>query len=193
MHNAPSLDTPKPASIWHPALQQSLFRRLMDAFAYPGRILPLPALNAGETLVAVLATLVDGSVSLADPAGLLVDEEWSRLEAQRAVPEAARFVAARGEASADFTPALGSLENPHMGATLLLQVTALGEGQPLRLTGPGVDGKTLLRVSGLNPAWLERRREWNAGFPMGVDLLLLAPNHVAALPRSCQINLQGDA
>lgn len=182
-------ETSRPAPVWTPSQQQTMFRRLMDAFAYPGRIQALPGARADETLLGVLATLVDGSVTLADPDGLLPAADWSRLEAGRAMPEQARFVLLQGDSAPAFTPALGSLESPETGATLLLRVAALGEGLPLRIGGPGVDGERLLRVGGLDPAWLDRRESWNAGFPMGVDLLLLAPTRAAALPRSSRVSV----
>lgn len=186
-------DTPLLEPVWTPALQQTIFRRLMDAFAYPGRIQALPGERADEMLLGVLATLVDGSVTLADPHGLLPAADWSRLEARRAAPEQARFVLVRGDSAPAFTPALGSLESPETGATLLLRVAALGEGLPLCIGGPGVDGERLLRVGGLDPAWLERRESWNNGFPMGVDLLLLGPTRTAALPRSSRVRVEGAA
>lgn len=191
--NEPRIESPQLAPFWTPMGQQSIFRRLMEAFAYPGRVQVLPGACAGETLLGVLATLVDGSVTLADPDHLLPAEEWSRLEARRGAPEQARFVLVRGDSAPVFAPALGSLESPEAGATLLLRVAALGEGLPLRISGPGVDGEELLSVSGLHPAWLDRRESWNAGFPMGVDLLLIGPAQASALPRSSRVRLPGAA
>lgn len=180
------------AEIWSPLTQQRVFRRLMEAFAYPGRIRVLCKEGCDDALRAVLATLADAGTGLADPAGLLAADDWRRLAARRVPPEHAAFVVLRGDAVADFQPALGTLESPEGGATLVLRVATLGQGSRLRLNGPGIDGESVLEVTGLNAAWLRRREAWNSGFPMGVDLLLVDDRHVAALPRAIRIRNTGE-
>lgn len=177
--------------IWHPATQQRIFRRLMIAFAYPGRVQPLCA-ESRDALRAVLATLVDAEVGLADPKGLVAVDDWHRLEARRAAPEQANFIVACGDATPDFQPALGTLESPELGATLVLRVAALGHGKALHLSGPGIHGESVLEVGGLNAAWLSRRETWNGAFPVGVDMILVDDCRAAALPRTTRILIKGD-
>jgi alpha-D-ribose 1-methylphosphonate 5-triphosphate synthase subunit PhnH len=45
-----------------------------------------------------------------------------------------------------------------------------------------------IAVQGLNSAWFELREGWNASFPMGVDIVLLAGKQVMALPRTTRIS-----
>lgn len=181
---------------WQPPAQQAAFRRLMRAFSCPGRIETLCD-DAGRdprggALLRVLATLVDAEVSLADPDGLLDAQLLTLLEARMRAAEQAQFVVARADRAPQFAPALGSLESPEQGATLILLVERLGEGGALHLSGPGVDGSTSLPVRGLDPGWLAARANWNAGFPLGVDLILVDAQHVAALPRTTRIQCKGE-
>lgn len=183
---------PRPDALWawHPPRQQRAFRVLMNACAYPGRVLPLA--ESGEDAQALLmATLLDGATTLADTTDSLRDDDWRRLGVQRASVEAAAFVLTCGQTSLGTTPALGSLENPEHGATLIVQAHALGEGSALLLRGPGISAQTRLLVRGVDPRWWSDRAQWNAGFPLGVDMVVLAGAHVVALPRTTLIEPEG--
>ncbi|HPB91181.1 MAG TPA: phosphonate C-P lyase system protein PhnH [Rugosibacter sp.] len=173
-------------NVWQAHTQQRLFRRLLEAFSYPGRL--LDATDSGTTArLAILATLLDGEVNLADPHGLITPEDRRRLMASAAAPEQARFVVADAARVPNFTPALGSLESPEFGATLLLEVEQLGAGSPLLLTGPGIASQKQLAVHGLHPDWIARRADWVSAYPLGVDIILCDAKHFAALPRTTQI------
>lgn len=177
-------------AIWQPLTQQRAFRALMRAFAYPGR--PAALDDTGTTaLTAVLATLLDGEASLADPHGLVNEADWPRLEARRAAPETADFVVLDGARAPDFAPRLGTLESPEKGATLILQLAALGAGdgvdKALRLTGPGIAETAQLAVTGLHSAWLAARRDWCAACPLGVDFILVDGQQAVCLPRTTHI------
>lgn len=177
--------------VWQPALQQRVFRRLLDCFAYPGRIAP-----SGDTdrapLVTVLATLLDGETSLADPHRLIAAADWPKLQARPDSADSAAFVVADGTRAPDFSPQLGTLESPERGATVVLTVTALGEGQRLRLSGAGIDGHTELAVSGWHPGWIGARADWVAAFPLGVDIVLCDGARFTALPRTTHIETEID-
>jgi alpha-D-ribose 1-methylphosphonate 5-triphosphate synthase subunit PhnH len=180
--------------LWHPLAQQRIFRRLMDACAYPGRLADLSDAGA-KALSAVLATLLDGEVSLADPDDLVAESDWPRLEARRATPEVADFIVCDGaiapKTAPAFSPRLGTLENPERSATLILRVAKLGgdesRGMRLILSGPGIEGTQTLSVDGLAPAWLSARAAWAAVFPLGVDYILVDRERAAFLPRTTQI------
>jgi alpha-D-ribose 1-methylphosphonate 5-triphosphate synthase subunit PhnH len=101
-------------------------------------------------------------------------------------PRLARFALI---AKAEVMPELsrfdrGTDESPDRSATLVVQVSALTAGQGRRLSGPGIDGETLLEVAGLPSRFWSWRRENHALFPRGVDLLLTAGRHLTALPRT---------
>lgn len=179
-------------SIWSAATQQRIFRQLMNAFSYPGRIYDLHELQQEscdeDLLIGILATLLDSTTSLSDPTGMLQADDWSRLQAVHAEAENAEIIVYPGAAPVDIQPCLGTLENPDQGATLILRVSSLGKGRNLDISGPGVVGKISLFSEGLNPSWLSMHKQWNAQFPLGVDYLLLDQSKIAALPRTTRIH-----
>lgn len=178
--------------IWQPAMQQRVFRRLLDCFAYPGRVAGIED-TGRKALVAVLATLLDGEAALADPHGLLTPADWPKLEACAAGSESAQFVVADGSRAPDFTPPLGTLASPELGATLVLRVQTLGQGPVLHLTGPGISGETRLKVTGLAACWIAARAEWTSAFPLGVDIVLCDDSRIAALPRTTRVSIEDAA
>jgi len=180
--------------LWQPLVQQKTFRRLMEACAFPGRLADLSDTGT-QALTSVLATLLDGEVSLADPDGLVASEDWRRLEAHRRGPDKADFIVCDGAQGPAFTPCLGTLESPERSATLIIRVAGLangahevkGAGIPLLLSGPGIEHTQTLTVEGLAPAWLTAREIWVAAFPLGVDCLLVDAQRAAFLPRTTRI------
>jgi alpha-D-ribose 1-methylphosphonate 5-triphosphate synthase subunit PhnH len=172
-----------------PETQQRVFRELAAAFSRPGEVRDLGALIGGaDGRRAVLAVLMDGEVTLADPHQQVAAADWPMLQAEPGPVEASRYVAVSGREPADIQPALGTLESPEFGATLLVAVERLGEGpMALEVSGPGVRGTRQLSLSGLNAAWVLRRAEWTAAFPLGVDMILMDERRVAALPRTARL------
>ena len=175
--------------VWQPNLHQAVFRQLLDAYSRPGALHDLsPWINTLPALRVVLATLMDQETSLADPHGLIAATDWPLLQVRRDQAESANTVVADGHCAPDFEPALGSLDRPEFGASLLLLVDTLGSGpQSLRISGPGVDGERTLLLTGLHPDWLHRRESWVASFPLGVDLLLVDAHRIVALPRTSRV------
>lgn len=177
-------------SDWTPAPQQAAFRQVMNCFAYPGRVSVLET-EAEHALPLVLATLVDREVSLADPQALLDEDEHRRLGAHLASPEKAQFVVCQGQCPPDFLPALGSLENPEQGATLILIADSFAAGVRVHLSGPGIPDETAVCMQGIDPTWWQKREQWNSGFPMGVDMIVVAGRQVLGLPRTTRLTAKG--
>jgi len=185
----------KTESIWQADVQQRVFRELVEAFSRPGDARDLSACVDGtRAQTAVLATLMDGETTLADPHERIAEADWPLLQARRGTVENARYVVVGANRAPDFQPTLGSLESPEFGATLLIEVSAIGQGElSLELAGPGVDGRRALRLTGLHPDWLARRADWVGGFPLGVDLLLSDATRIVALPRTTRIRISAEA
>lgn len=179
----------KTEHIWQADGQQRVFRELVEAFSRPGDVRDLtPWLDGATAQRAVLATLMDGETTLADPHARIAAADWPLLQARRDTTETARYVVADGRRAPDFQPALGTLESPESGATLLIEVEAVGSGPlALELAGPGIDGRRELRLDGLHPDWLLRRADWSAGFPLGIDMLLTDATRIVALPRTTRV------
>lgn len=170
-----------------------------------------PAARAGQPrwgrgLSAVLLTLLDAETSLHLGERLDTPEAraWLRFHTGvRLVAPAwrAAFMAARAadiEAATLDALDLGTDEAPQRGATLVIEVGQLddasgpppaGPSHTLRLRGPGVPGERRLRVTGVARAVWCRRIDLEAERPRGIDLLLVAGDTLAGLPRSTRIAL----
>jgi alpha-D-ribose 1-methylphosphonate 5-triphosphate synthase subunit PhnH len=176
---------------WTPLVQQRAFRRIVDAFSYPGRIVELET-QAGHVLPLVLATLADPATTLADPCELVGAADRQRLGVKTASADQAQFVVMPGSEVPDFELALGTLDSPEKGATLILIVDEIKQGSGLILSGPGIQSSSSLQVTGIDPQWWKLRRKWNSAFPLGVDVVLLGEHGVVALPRTIKVAAEGD-
>ncbi|MDD2702249.1 MAG: phosphonate C-P lyase system protein PhnH [Sideroxydans sp.] len=181
--------------IWHPASQQRLFRSLLDAYSYPGRIQRCPV--QGDPGLALLSALLDGQTTLSDPQDLLPESVWPQLEAQRVPYDLAAFILLEGRRAPEMAPNLGTLEAPEHGATLLLRVAELhaddaGELR-LQLSGPGIRQPISIGVDGLHADWISARNDWVSDFPLGIELVLCDAQGFVALPRTTYIKIGGAA
>jgi alpha-D-ribose 1-methylphosphonate 5-triphosphate synthase subunit PhnH len=175
-------------ALWRPENHQALFRLILDATARPGQGADLsPHLGGAHAALGALATFCDNTQTLADLTGTLTDADWRFLDVARAPADQAAFILAQGSDAPTFQPRLGTLDAPEGGATLIVKVASLTEGQPLILTGPGIKTTTSLHVTGLAPDWLTARARWCADFPMGCDMVLADDTSVAILPRTTKI------
>lgn len=183
------------ADIWHPAQQQQLFRSLLDAFSYPGRIQTCPL--QAEPWLALLSALLDGQTTLSDPQDMLEEFCWPKLEARRVPYELAAFILLDGSRAPESVPGLGTLEAPEGGATLLLRIASLHEESAgalrLKLSGPGIRQPVAISVDGLHADWINARNDWVSSFPLGAELVLCDAQRFVALPRTTRIVIGGAA
>jgi alpha-D-ribose 1-methylphosphonate 5-triphosphate synthase subunit PhnH len=176
---------------------QAVFRAVMDAFARPGEIKPLPhTAVAPSPLSATAAALAWALLDYETPLWLdatLADvpavAEWIRFHAGARVTDDPRQAAFAIIADPVQAPpfdqfALGTSEYPDRSTTLVMQVSRFGEGQRWSLTGPGIADRTSLSADPLPGDLADRLAANRALFPRGVDLILVSPDAVAALPRS---------
>ncbi|NEO97210.1 MAG: phosphonate C-P lyase system protein PhnH [Symploca sp. SIO2E9] len=181
------------AGIWQDEVQQQIFRQLLSCMSNPGTIADL-SLYLGEStaLVGVLATLLDNTVTLYDMHELVSQGDRRFLNSPTATLPEARFIAAHGAIAPDanFSPHLGTLASPELGATIVLQGQYLGSGElTLNLTGPGISSakENKVALNGFHGAWFSRRQEWVSAFPLGIDLILVDATQVMIIPRTTQI------
>lgn len=82
----------------------------------------------------------------------------------------------------------GTLENPHLSATIIMEAHSLYEGKELELSGPGIAGTRAIRVD-LEGDWARIREERNREYPLGIDLMLLdvQREQLVGLPRTTQM------
>ena len=173
---------------------QASFRAVLDAMARPGRIHPAgvglePPAPLAPATAALLLTLADPDTRLwLDPA-LAAARDWIVFHCGAplvADPGAAMFVVTTMMPRFDLLAA-GSDEAPEAGASVILQLPALGAGPRFRLSGPGLAGPTDFAASGLGAGFAAAWAGNRALFPRGIDLLLCAGRQLAALPRSVSV------
>jgi alpha-D-ribose 1-methylphosphonate 5-triphosphate synthase subunit PhnH len=190
---APAFDDPALAS-------QAAFRTVMEAMARPGLARPLPSRLAappplGPTAAAVALTLIDYETPFWLDAGLAAAPEvaaWLKFHtgAPLAVDSGSATFAFVSDPAAmppfeAFSP--GTPEYPDRSTTLVLQVARFGAGDALALSGPGIRGTTNFSAQPLPPDFRTRLIANRDMFPRGVDLILVSPDAVAALPRSLRV------
>jgi alpha-D-ribose 1-methylphosphonate 5-triphosphate synthase subunit PhnH len=169
---------------------QASFRAVLEAMSRPGRVQSIvspPEVPPGlsPSAAAVLLTLVDESTPLRIAAGAEA-AAWVRFHCGcPLVAHGASFVLDPAASLLDLDP--GTDEEPQSGATLILDVAALVEGEGWRLTGPGIRDAHRLRVTGAPAGFVADWARNRARFPRGVDAILCAGTRIAALPRSVAI------
>lgn len=179
---------------------QFVFRRVMDAMARPGTVHQVPALTRPPKPLyavtgAVISTLADADTPIwLDPALAKAEDvrDWIVFHTGAPVTQhqseaAFAVVASPKTLSALNGFALGSQEYPDRSTTIVLQVETLSDGPVMEFEGPGIDGRIQLRADPLPQHFAAQWRANRKAFPRGVDLILAAPDDVAALPRSARL------
>jgi alpha-D-ribose 1-methylphosphonate 5-triphosphate synthase subunit PhnH len=183
---------------------QLAFRKLMDAVARPGQRADFgsamqPPAGLGLATAAVALTLFDFETPVwLDPALRGGEAEtWVRFHCGcpiTADPAAAAFAVVTDPAAAPRLDAfnLGDAKYPDRSTTVIVQVEALEGGPPAVLTGPGIKDRAILAPRGLPEGFWRQMQDNHARFQFGVDVLLGAGPALAAVPRSSDIQIEGD-
>lgn len=178
-----------------------VFRALLTAFAFPGRVSQLP-----RELVARMPALCLPMLALTDIETTMCAPDQPELQAEIATITGARTVASRDAQFVmhDAMPTdettlnlhRGTTYQPELGCRLVLAwnvptvtaVPALPDSTQLRLSGPGVVSGTTLTVNSASAAFLTARSVANSRPPMGIDCWLVsATGEVIGLPRTTHI------
>lgn len=171
-----------------------VFRAVLDAMAHPGRMVELPPDLTGATPAVLLPMLaladLGASVAVLDDGAGWADAVSAVTSAPVAEIRSARFVAATRPITADELRSVcrGSAFAPENGALVCLSVADVDGGDWV-LSGPGIAGQVC--VSGVGDL-LDARTEAVAGFPAGVDLLLItADGRMVGIPRTTVLEGKG--
>ncbi|MFD6160907.1 phosphonate C-P lyase system protein PhnH [Nocardia sp. NPDC060256] len=174
-----------------PDQTQRVFRAVLDAFARPGIAVTLPQTDFPPALLPVLS-LADLETGI----HLLEDEGWDTVvavatSAPAATLQTAKYVTALRPLTATELGdvAVGTALSPESGATVICAVGALSGGTSVRLTGPGVRAPIEFAPAGIDSElWVVRER-LVAGFPAGIDLLLIdSDGGLVGIPRSTVVD-----
>jgi alpha-D-ribose 1-methylphosphonate 5-triphosphate synthase subunit PhnH len=178
---------------------QAAFRAVLDAMAYPGRIVALPGLLGGPppaplgtAAAAIMLTLCDVDTPVWLDAAALSGAGY--LAFHCGAPLAANTAKARFAIIADAATlpsldgfALGSDEYPERSATLVIEVADLAETAGAVLRGPGIRGEARLGATGLPARFWAERAALAELFPRGIDVVFTCDARLAALPRTTQV------
>jgi alpha-D-ribose 1-methylphosphonate 5-triphosphate synthase subunit PhnH len=179
---------------------QTTFRAVLNAFARPGSLHAIdakcsPPFPLSHAAAAVALTLCDHDTPIWLDAGLGSAESvwaWLRFHCGSPIVDdssaaAFAFVSKPSELPPFDCFNLGMPEYPDRSTTIVLQVESLRSGPKFTLTGPGIRGRRRVQVTPLPADICARLRINRSHFPRGIDLLLVAGNEIAALPRSTSV------
>ncbi|MEM9145908.1 MAG: phosphonate C-P lyase system protein PhnH [Pseudomonadota bacterium] len=173
------------------------FRAALEALSDPGAIRSMERTSPpeiGSAAGALLLTLCDGTTRLWLPERLNPGpaDHWILFHTNASVTRE------RGEADfalgrwAELAPLsdwkAGTPDFPDRSATLLVEVDGLEGGDPMRLSGPGIPGHRSFAPR-LPDGAAQALAENASRFPLGVDVILVAGNCIAAIPRSTRIGV----
>ena len=177
------------------------FRAVLEAMSRPAEVLPLPlipeapaGLQAGS--VAVLLTLadVDTPVWLAPECDTPQARGHLRFHTGcpiAASPSQAAFavMSVASDLSASNAMPVGSPEYPDRSTTVILESGALIADSGPRFSGPGIKDFHRFDVARASRAlWPLVAANWTL-FPRGLDWIFTSPTHLAALPRTTEVEI----
>ena len=192
---------------------QQHFRVLLDVMARPGKIATFPAvavtpptgLETGAAYVALALVDSNASYHLTEASHEISTYLRMNTGSTEAQLGAADFIFAPAHASPEvwLEAKKGSLPYPETGATIVLQTErlsreAFAHGTRLELEGPGIASRQQITIAGLTAPAVESWQEANAEFPLGVDVMVVAPGLngamiCTAIPRTTKLKLLSPA
>jgi alpha-D-ribose 1-methylphosphonate 5-triphosphate synthase subunit PhnH len=178
------------------------FRPILDAMANPGRILLFvpelsPPAGLSREAAAVALTLCD----FQSPVWLHVSLRTTAIERYLRFHTGAPLTRSEADAMLAFADAdhgvpelprfsRGTHEYPDRSATLVIQVGQLRGDIGVTLKGPGIQTVRRLGVASLGADFWQQMIASREDFPLGIDVILVGPGTIAAIPRSTQIHLK---
>jgi alpha-D-ribose 1-methylphosphonate 5-triphosphate synthase subunit PhnH len=188
---------------------QQIYRKLLDCMARPGKVNSIePYLVQDDheslfskPLLSLAFTLVDREVSFHVISDLKEKAEqyiyWQTFSKAAELHEAHYVFIGKQLSDSEIQSVMnevkaGTLEDPHLSATILIQVNTLtdspGDGMKLKLTGPGIQGTREVYADGMPSAWIAERKKINSEYPLGVDMILTTSSgEIMAIPRTTLI------
>jgi alpha-D-ribose 1-methylphosphonate 5-triphosphate synthase subunit PhnH len=187
---------------------QRIFRSCLAALSRPGLVGRIPADVLPPTVPPVVAPLLALTDLMAPLTGLdsdLPGAAWAAAIIGRTTgaritdPEQARFALAFSETERMAELSIGTPWSPEFGALLCQRVTRLAAHDQhrsddhdlcVRLSGPGVPDVVEIDIDGLGNRFVQIRDQLAAGFPTGIDVLMITDDGaIAGLPRTTRIEV----
>lgn len=163
------------------------YEALLWAMSRPGSVETI----AHPGLVPIVEALCDQEVGLFSTYEAL-SIELRRLDLRFVDIDQADYVVIVGDLDSDKTPLLrrvkfGTRLYPETSATIIAEAR-LGTGPEFALSGPGIDGRQIVRIGGID-AEFWNIREAACAYPLGWDAFLVDGTGVIGLPRSTKIEI----
>ena len=177
---------------------QNVFRIELDAMARPGRIGSVPdgldppaPLSVGAAAFCLALADHDTPIWLAPELRTASTLAFLRFHCGCPIvddPADAAFAIAGGQSMPTLDRfAIGDDAWPETSATVIVKVDGLAAAGPLTLTGPGIETSHRLSIDGLRDGVWDEWRANQGLFPCGIDLILVAGNRIAAVPRTTAV------
>lgn len=174
---------------------QGVFRQVLNAMARPGTLVSLNLSFEGPgTLSPAMAALCLTLLDFETPVWSDLDHSdpslaWLRFHCGCplvANPGDGAFVLVTVPDHLPDIKALnpGSEQFPESGTTLIVEAAHLSTDTGRTLKGPGIKVPRQLAAAGLPALFWRQRQNLNAGYPLGVDVILTAGRELCALPRT---------
>jgi len=161
------------------------FLALMWGFSHPGELQPLGHGNIVDTLDAFGAALMDLETTFFTPDGELA-AKLAANNARRVEVGEAQFVFLpelnEGDLELAGAAFVGDMMYPERSATVIIGC-ALGQGQTIRFTGPGIANEYLVTIDRIPEKFWQLRAD-AIDYPLGWDAFLVDGRNVVGLPRS---------
>ncbi|MCY9850506.1 phosphonate C-P lyase system protein PhnH [Pectobacterium jejuense] len=178
---------------------QCTFRRILKAVSEPGVTVTLPLQQGWGRLspasTAVMLTLVDRDTPLWLDDALDDDTLRSNLRFHTGAilthAESASFAllhvsSATAIALSRFSA--GDVMSPEKSTTVIIEVSSLTSGTPLRLSGPGLETSRVVDPQ-LSPDIVRYLCHRPDPFPQGIDLMFTCADALMALPRTTHVEV----
>jgi alpha-D-ribose 1-methylphosphonate 5-triphosphate synthase subunit PhnH len=179
---------------------QEVFRKLLEAFSNPGRIVDISTnadrLNTSyRACLAVAATLIDnetafcviGSDELADLVQQFTYARSVALEESDFVFVTNKCECFQMDGILSSAPS-GSMEEPHKSGIVLVRMEEFSPAPGCALKGPGINGEIQAPLGPYAEAWLKARRAAAHEYPCGVDIAFITDEgQIVAAPRLVQL------
>lgn len=185
---------------------QEVFRMTLDCMAKPGTIQEIvhvseqQPIDCNSTMFLQAMTLLDGEVCfhVVGQNSAHVEACFSSITFSKVAPiHEANYIFILKDALTEAIEAaveaanIGTLENPHQSATILLEVERLSNEQHLKFTGPGIQEIHFAQITG-SEHWISSRAKRNDEYPLGIDFILMdEKNQLMCIPRTTRIEKLG--
>lgn len=183
---------------------QKHFRLLMECMSMPGKLnyIQSSQLNSPEGINQ--ATILAGFALMNSDVSFYIDQRPSEIEEYLIVNTSALladlseadFIFMQGKrASSLLSEAKAGIDiYPESGAFILVDLVSISKESlfpciRLVLEGPGIDGKAIVYVQGLDESFLKIIKDQYLTYPLGFDFIFTShDNAVLCIPRSSNIN-----